>query len=223
MSATTQAQPRIRRTVMPRSGSRQRATNLPVTPAAEATGTRRVNSLPFLALVAALLGFGLIALLMVNNSLAAGSFEQARLRAEQVHLFELEQVSRQSAERLSSPTRLRAEARTLGLIPAATTAYLDLESGRILGTPLPAGQAAANGTGATSGTAPELVDGIAAETSPDPATGQLGGDSAATDNTQTPGEVPEGVEGVEGSDGAAVTPPGSTAYDRAVVSGGSDQ
>ena len=46
----------------------------------------RVSSLPFLALIAGLLGAALIALLLINNSLAAGSFEQARLKGDQILL-----------------------------------------------------------------------------------------------------------------------------------------
>ena len=75
---------------------------------------RHVASLPFLALVAGLLGAGLLGLLLINNSLAAGSFEAARLKSDRILLGEQEQALRQEVERLSSPTRVREAARSAG-------------------------------------------------------------------------------------------------------------
>lgn len=176
----------------------------------------RVSSLPFLGGVAALLATALLALLMINNTLAVGSFEQSRLKSEQILLGEQEQALRQEVERLSSPTRVREAARQAGLVAAATTVYLDPETGRILGIPAPAGQATA-GLPVTDPLAAPPVGDPAAVADPaavgDPATAgdpAAGNDPAAGATAAVPGE-----------DGAAVgAPEGSTAYDRAVVSGG---
>ena len=209
-------------------------------PTGSATG-RRVSSLPFLGLIAGLLAAGLLGLLIINNSLAAGSFEQARLRSDQILLGEQEQALRQEVERLSSPTRVREAAREAGLVPAATTAYFDVMTGQILGVPLPAGEV----TGAT-GVAPETAVVII-----DPTTGQpidattvvpldpaadstdttdtTSTDTGVTDPTAT---MPDAAQpqssdadsprAADEADGAVLggEPEGVTAYDRAVVSGG---
>ncbi|MDP4014837.1 MAG: hypothetical protein U0990_00350 [Candidatus Nanopelagicales bacterium] len=162
-----------------------------------------MGTVSFVLLVAAILSGGLIALLVINNSLAQGSFDQARLRAESTRLFEQEQAMRQEVERLSSPGDLSKRAKALGLVPAATIAYLDVASGRILGVPLAAGVAA---------TAQTQEDTVPAQDAPEAAPGSLDPaiDSATTDSS---------VEPESGSgDGATIS--GGTAYDRAVVSGG---
>ncbi len=242
MTATT-APPARRRTVRVRP---------PMDPAETvsrpAGRSRAVTSLPFIALIASILGGGLLALLMVNNSLAAGSFAQARLRAEQVALFEQEQALRQEVQRLSSPTVLRSTAKQLGMLPAATTAYIDIGSGRILGKPTPAGGSgdpAADPT-AEAGAA-EAVGGPLAADAGDPLA--TSDPSAAADPTAdgagTGTEAPGG-DGAAAADAAAEAPAGAaaipppvpgdngdgaalggseplSAYDRAVVTGGVDR
>ncbi len=176
-------------------------------------GVPRVSSLPFLLGVAALLGVALVALLMVNNTLAAGSFEQSQLKSERILLGEQEQALRQDVERLSSPTRVREAARAAGLVPAATTVYFDPVSGQILGVPVRAGAAEAGAAAADPLTDPTAVD---------PATGLPATAGTTPDAGTAPdaGTTPEPAG--ETADGATVggTPPGTTAYDRAVVSGG---
>jgi hypothetical protein len=252
MSATTHASSRGRRPRLsvPTPPRRTRDAASVRSAAAEAPAVRRrLTSLPFLVLVAALLAVGLVTLLMVNNTLAAGSFDQARLRAEQVQLFEQEQALRQDVERLSSPTRLRQQAHTQGLIPAATTAYIDLETGRILGTPVAAGQPLTPGVTATdpaTGAAIDPATGAPVDPAAPPATtdpaaagAATAGDSGAADTTgstapgdpatagdpaagPTPAPAPDPAAPApaDDGDGAAVTKGGGTAYDRAIVSGG---
>ncbi len=181
-------------------------------------GRGTVSSLPFLGLLAGVLSFGLLALLVINNSLAAGSFEQARLRAEQVALFEKEQALRQEVERLSSPTQLRRSANDLGMLPAATTAYFNIETGQILGVPEPAGKAAADDPSLIPGAPPTPVtDDLA----PPTAGGDESGETALQPESPTSqDDAPELAEG----DGAAITDSDPlSAYDRAVITGGIDE
>lgn len=192
-----------------------------------------VTSLPFITLIAAVLGGGLLTLLMINNSLAAGSFVQARLKAEQVALFEQEQELNQEVQRLSSPTSLRGAARKLGMLPAASTAYFEVESGRVLGVPLPAGVSPAAEGGVADSSLPPTDPTATAPVSPQdagvPAPTRVAGDGAAaltggpaasgTGSPSGPGGDPAGS-----GDGAALTErQPQTAYDRAIVSGGVDQ
>lgn len=196
----------------------------PVEPVTDESTRRGVtSSLPFIGLVAAILSGGLLALLMVNNSLAAGSFEQARLRSEQVALFEKEQVLRQQVERLSSPTQVRKAARRLGMLPAATTVYFDAETGRILGVPKPAGKSTA-GQAPLTGEEPPLAP---ADLFTEPGAGATDGDETApADETGTAAE--SGSQSDEQSaaegDGAAITDSEPlSAYDRAVITGGIEE
>lgn len=204
---------------------------------------RRVSSLPFLGLIAGLLAAGLLGLLMINNSLAAGSFEQARLKSDRILLGEQEQALRQEVERLSSPTRVREAAQQAGLLPAATTAYFDVMTGQILGVPIPAGQAVPGALALVPGVDVVTVDpatGLpidpAASAAIDPATGlpvpatspAVAPDTAQPQPTQpaqpqpTESAQPPGAAAGEEADGAVLggEPGGITAYDRAVVSGG---
>ncbi len=181
-------------------------------------GRGSVSSLPFLGLLAGVLSCGLLALLVINNSLAAGSFEQARLRAEQVALFEKEQALRQEVERLSSPTQLRRSASDLGMLPAATTAYFNIETGRILGIPQPAGKATESDPSSDSGVPPtpatEDLDPPASGTASDEAESpQL--DAPTSDDSPPP---------LSDGDGAAITDSDPlSAYDRAVITGGIEE
>lgn len=181
---------------------------------------RHLGSLPFLGLIAGILSLGLLTLLLINNSLAAGSFEQSRLKSDGILLGEQEQALSQEVQRLSSPTSLRDAAREAGLIAAATTAYIDISNGRILGTPMPAGATAgaANSGDLAAPLAPESATSVV----PDPAAPTPSGAEAdGTDPRVTdPGTTDPGATDPQGSDGAAVGPPGQTAYDRAIVSGG---
>lgn len=196
---------------------------------------RHLGSLPFLGLIAAILSLGLLSLLLINNSLAAGSFEQSRLKADSILLGEQEQALSQEVQRLSSPTNLRDAARQAGLMAAATTAYIDISTGRILGTPMPAG---ATPGSATSGdlatpltpdstdpavTDPTVTDPTTTDPTTDP-TDSTASDPSASDPTAPDSAGPDSATGdtldPEGSDGAAVGPAGETAYDRAIVSGG---
>ncbi len=184
------------------------------------------SSLPFIGLVAAILSGGLLALLMVNNSLAAGSFEQARLRADQVALFEQEQVLRQQVERLSSPTQVRKAARRLGMLPAATTVYFDAATGRILGVPKPAGKAVGGETPLT-GEEPLAPTDLFTEPGAEATEGATeAGEAAPSDEAGAAAESdsetaePSPAEG----DGAAITDSEPlSAYDRAVITGGIEE
>lgn len=188
---------------------------------------RSVGSLSFVLLVCGLLAGGLLSLLMVNNSLAAGSFEQARLRADRTLLGEQEQALTKEVERASSPTQLRAAAKFLGMVPAATTTYVDLTTGRILGTPLPSGTTTIPGAPATPDAvtpvpgqptpvaSPGAADGVPSTGTGAPSDGTTAtGDSATAPDTPAPAEP-----AAPGGDGAQAGPP-VTAYDRAIASGG---
>ncbi len=185
------------------------------------------RTVPFAGFIAALLVGGLMTLLVVNNSLAAGSFERARLKAERTLLFEQEQALNQTVLALSSPTMLRKQARRLGMVPAASSAFLDVSTGKIFGIPKTTGPAApaATDTGVEDAleesdtSALPVVSGAESSVS----TPETDGNDGAGAGQES--EVRNGRE-----DQATVTDPpatgdgaelsSGTAQDRAIVSGG---
>lgn len=182
----------------------------------------RWRTLPFAGFIAALLSSGLLALLVVNNSLAAGSFERARLKAERTLLFEQEQALNQEVLRLSSPTKLRSEALRLGMVSAASTAFLDVSNGKILGIPKATGPGAKSA--ASEGSDAETT-GLGQPGESDPTSSDTSPESTGDDGTPSGEAASEGTEDQavvtdppEAGDGAQVSP--GTAQDRAIVSGG---
>ena len=185
------------------------------------------RTVPFAGFIAALLVGGLLALLVVNNSLAAGSFDRARLKAERTLLFEQEQALNQEVLALSSPAMLRREAGRLGMVPAASSAFLDVSTGRILGVPRATGpvapvatlpEAEAEGDESAESALPRESGAESSDSTPE----NLGnyGDGARQDT-----DVPHGRENPanvtdppETGDGAQLS--SGTAQDRAIVSGG---
>jgi hypothetical protein len=192
----------------------------------------RWRTVPFAGFIAALLCGGLLTLLIVNNSLAAGSFEQARLQAERTLLFEQEQSLNQEVLALSSPASLRSEARQLGMVSAASTVFLDVASGKIFGIPKATGPGtpvaarsvpAAGADGEPSGETTETQ--TAGDDNPELPTPDLeniqnDGDGArSTTDSPDPREDQATVtDPADSSDGAQVS--SGTAQDRAIVSGG---
>lgn len=189
----------------------------------------RWRTLPFAGFIAALLCGGLLALLLVNNSLAAGSFERAKLKAERTLLFEQEQALNQEVLALSSPTTLRDEARQLGMVAAASSAFLDVSAGKIFGipkatipsasvvTPADPGSEADGEAPAESVVSPNAGEGDSEASGPHP---EDNGDAArsGTDSAEARDDQATVVNPPETGDGAQVS--SGTAQDRAIVSGG---
>ncbi|MFC5998359.1 hypothetical protein ACFP6A_06450 [Quadrisphaera sp. GCM10027208] len=98
----------------------------------------RRRTVPFVAVVAALLASTLVALLMLNIALSRGAFTVHELERRSDLLAEEQQAL---AERLAveaSPARLAERAAGLGMVPNENPAGLRLEDGAVLGTPAPA-------------------------------------------------------------------------------------
>ena len=192
----------------------------------------RWRTLPFAGFIAALLCSGLMALLLVNNSLAAGSFERARLKAERTLLFEQEQTLDQEVLALSSPGALRKEARRLGMVSAASTAFLAVSTGKILGVPKAtalgepaAGSEDSDAEADDEATTESAQSGIAGESdsessTSDPESVGNGGDGARAGEDVSDGAEDQAIvtDPPETGDGAQVS--SGTAQDRAIVSGG---
>lgn len=98
----------------------------------------------FIAVVVGILGLGLVAMLVINTSLAQGSFTVMDLKAEQRALVATEEALAQQVARAASPVVLEQRARAMGMVPSPSPAFLRVTDGTVLGKPKPApGNAAA--------------------------------------------------------------------------------
>jgi hypothetical protein len=93
---------------------------------------------PFVFLVLALLGGGLVALLLLNTSINENAFRLHDLQTRQQALDLHEDLARRDVERLEAPGTLIAAARRIGLVPAGPPAFIRLSDGKVLGNPKPA-------------------------------------------------------------------------------------
>ena len=117
-----------------RAGTPLRRSGLRVVPAPR----RRAPRLPFLLLVAGLLGGGLISLLLINTALAQGAFVAGDLQTRSASLADREQALEQQVAVLESPSSLAARAEALGMVPSANPVFIRAADGAVLGVPEPA-------------------------------------------------------------------------------------
>jgi len=127
-SVTEFATPRVSR----RARARAHLTLVaPLSPDRASRGT-------FVVIVTAILALALLAMLVINTSLAQGSFTVQALRAEYQDLQEQEQALLEEVSASSAPIALEYRARELGMVPSMTPVFVRVPDGRVLGKPRPA-------------------------------------------------------------------------------------
>ena len=84
----------------------------------------------------ALLGGGLICLLVINTILATGSYQITRLQQAQAARAQQVQALKQQVAEDSAPSVIAKRARQLGMIEPPLTRFLDLKSGKIIRQPV---------------------------------------------------------------------------------------
>ncbi|MFI5618472.1 hypothetical protein [Streptomyces sp. NPDC051567] len=89
--------------------------------------------MPFVLLVVALLGGGLISLLLLNSALNEGSFQLSKLKKETTALTDEEQALQRDVDAYSAPEALQRRARELGLVPGGSPVFLGPD-GKVTGT-----------------------------------------------------------------------------------------
>jgi hypothetical protein len=87
----------------------------------------------FLALCAVLLLGGFVGVLMLNTAMAKGSYTMRDLQRRSDQLADTQDALRHSIDGVSGPGPLAQRARALGMVPAATPAFLRLSDGKVLG------------------------------------------------------------------------------------------
>lgn len=116
---------------LPRTSPRRAATTprqLKVVAPAELHG----NGL-FLTLCVALLLGGFVGVLMLNTAMAKGSYTMRGLQHRSDELADTQDALRHAIDGVSGPGPLAQRARALGMVPAATPAFLRLSDGKVLG------------------------------------------------------------------------------------------
>lgn len=93
----------------------------------------------FALIVGGVLVVGMVAILVINTTLAQGAFTISELQARQAELAQSEQSLAETVAAAAAPKALEREARTLGMVPSENPVFLQVPSGRVLGKPKPAG------------------------------------------------------------------------------------
>lgn len=128
-----------------------------------------------------LLAAGLIGLLLLNTTLAQGSFVLHKLQTTSDQLEDTQGVLNQSLDASKAPANLATLATSMGMVPAQSAAFLRLSDGKIIGVAKPA--PAVSGFTVVGTTSPQA----AVPASPtDPTTGS----PATPGSTATPATSP---------------------------------
>lgn len=102
------------------------------------SGIGRSGNGLFAGLCATLLLTGLVALLVLNTSLAQGSFELSDLQTRAGVLTDTAEQATAALDDQRSPRTLAGRAQQMGLVPAQSMAFIRLSDGTIIGTAKPA-------------------------------------------------------------------------------------
>ena len=95
----------------------------------------RAPRTPFVIVIVAILGAGLVGLLLLNTALAQGSFRIHDLQRQSAALQDREEQLQIAVDAANDPARLAAAAHHLGLVPAQDPGFIRLSDGRLLGAP----------------------------------------------------------------------------------------
>ncbi|MGY5763813.1 septum formation initiator family protein [Brachybacterium sp. DNPG3] len=107
------------------------------------------GTLPFTLLCTLIVAATLAALLYLNIEMSNTSYEITRLEAQSKRLTQEEQALAETNERLGTPQELERQARELGMVPVTDPAYIDLDTGEVLGETAPIEGTAAAGDATT--------------------------------------------------------------------------
>jgi len=92
----------------------------------------------FAVVITSVLSIGMLAILLINTSLAQGAFTISELKSEQTVLVQQEEALAQVVAAVAAPEALEQRARDLGMVPSENPVFLDLTTGKVRGKPKPA-------------------------------------------------------------------------------------
>ena len=161
-----------------------------------ATSSKRRARLGIFAIVClAIATVGLVSMLIVNTMLASGAFTVSELQADKALLLEQEQQLTEEIAVASSPFLLEERARAMGMVPQDAPAFIDLESGTIVGNTVPQPEPIVVDPATGTYVNGYLIDPATGEIYIDPYTGL-----PITEDGQPIGYDGETVDGVAGED-----------------------
>ena len=99
------------------------------------SGRQPVSRTPFILLVLGLLGGGLVCLLVINTTLAAGAFRISALQQGNAQTSQRVEELQQQVATEESPSSIEQRALKLGLRMQPVLDFLDLRTGRSYATP----------------------------------------------------------------------------------------
>ncbi len=102
---------------------------------AVAAPTPRIRRVPFLLLLAGILGVGMIGLLVLNTTLQSQAFESRTLNQQAALLTNQQAQWQTRVDGLRTPATLVHKALQLGMVPNPRPAYVTVPQGKILGKP----------------------------------------------------------------------------------------
>ncbi|MFD3757749.1 hypothetical protein [Streptomyces sp. NPDC058622] len=148
--------------------------------------------MPFVLLVVALLGGGLISLLLLNSALNEGSFRLSKLKKETTVLTDEEQALQRDVDAHSAPDALQRRAQELGLVPGGSPVFISPD-GKVAGAAAPAEAPPPPSPAPSQGQAPSQTPGAPPQaagpsSSPAPA-------PAASPPAAPPGQAPAAPSG----------------------------
>lgn len=100
--------------------------------------------MPFTMLCTVIVAATLAALLYLNIQMSDASYEITRLQGQSQRLTEEKQSLAETNERLGTPQELERQAREIGMVPVSDPAYIDLDTGEIIGETSPTAQTEGN-------------------------------------------------------------------------------
>lgn len=127
-------------TAVARVGARAPQRRIPATPGLRVvTGAQaRRSGVGFALTCVGLLVATLLALLLLNTTMAEGSFTLHRLQATSGQLADTEHVLHEELAQQQAPASLARRAQAMGMVPAKSPAFIRLSDGAILGVAEPA-------------------------------------------------------------------------------------
>ncbi|MFC7458670.1 hypothetical protein ACFQS2_15885 [Brachybacterium sp. GCM10030267] len=102
------------------------------------------SSMPFTLLCTLIVAATLAALLYMNIQMSGTSYEITRLQSQSQRLTEERQALAETNERLGTPQELERQAREIGMVPVSDPAYIDLDTGEVIGETSPSEQTEGN-------------------------------------------------------------------------------
>ncbi len=98
----------------------------------------RARRMPFVVVLLAIIGSGLVGLILISTVMQAQTFELAELTAEARQLETTQEALQREVSELESPENLGPLAVAHGMVPNQTPVYLQLSDGTVKGSPKPA-------------------------------------------------------------------------------------